>query len=75
MQSDMRASASRHQRGRMGIAGIQWARKPDLSSLDVQAALQELALCFARAAVDAIVAELESRQLTALPAPSVTIAE
>lgn len=69
MRSGKRVSKSRYQKDRRRSAGIQWARKPNLCNPDAQKALEELARCFARAAVEAIVADLDIRQLTALSVP------
>lgn len=53
---------SRHQKGRTRSGRIKWVRKSHFNSPAAQNALHELARCFARAAVDAMIAELESQQ-------------
>lgn len=58
---------SRYQKGRSRLAGNKWVPKSQFSSPAAQAALHELARCFARAAVDAMIADLESRPITDLP--------
>lgn len=51
-------------------------RKPNFSSPAAQDALHELARCFARAAADAMIAELESQQIPNSPFEEVpTVAE
>jgi predicted DNA-binding transcriptional regulator AlpA len=56
----------RYQKRRGRSAGVQLVQKSHFSSPAAQEALRELARCFARTAVDAMIAELESR---ALPDP------
>lgn len=58
---------SRYQKGRSRSARIKWEQKAHFSSPAAQNALQELARCFARAAVDAMIAELDSQQTPSSP--------
>ncbi len=61
-------SAPPHQKRAIRSAGIAWGKKPILDFPGAREALQELARCFARAAVDAMIADFSARQSTLQPA-------
>ena len=54
---------ARYNKASRWLFGTKWARKPNFDSPAAQEALHELARCFARAAVDAMIAELDTQQL------------
>ena len=70
MRSVTRASIIRHGRRGTDTGRMQSALKVNLNSAGAQEALRELARCFARAAVDAMVTEFESRQVSEPQVPN-----